>query len=294
MNEVGRTAVGDKNLRIAYCISVYKNPKQVARLIERIYSPSDYFYIHKDKKISPYEWESILGKYRNENVLLTSRYKCYWGAFGLVEVNLDGMNYCRSFDYDYFINLSGQCYPIKPLSIIKGELEKKSLAYMEYFKLPSPNHWEAERGGLDRINFFHIKFWRKEIPSFRFPRLNKSLPCNLEPYGGSGWFCLPKRFVNYILDFVSKHHEITRFYRYSNVPDEMFFQTILMNSPLKSGVVDDNKRYINWKNKSSPEIFREENFKDIVQSDKLFARKFDINIDKNILDLIDRKILNVR
>ena len=37
-------------------------------------------------------------------------------------------------------------------------------------------------------------------------------------------------------------------------------------------------------------IFRKEDFNDIAQSDKLFARKFDIDIDKDILDLLDTEI----
>lgn len=277
-------------LKIAYCVSVHKNPEQVSRLVERIYSPSDYFYIHKNKKISCYGWESIFSKDLDENVLFISKYKVAWGAFSQVEVTLDGMNYCRSFDYDYFIYLSGQCYPIKPLSKIKEELQKKSIAYMEYFKLPSKN-WEGENGGLDRINYFHIRSWKRSW--IRFPRLKKTLPNNLEPYGGSGWFCLPKRFVNYVLNYVSNHPEIVRFFKYSGIPDEMFFQTIIMNSPLRFDVVNDNKRYIRWEGgaRGSPAILRKGDFEEIMHSDKLFARKFDIDIDSSILDLIDKDIM---
>jgi len=279
----------DRVLRIVYRIGVHKNPEQVSRLVERIYCPSDFFYINifMTKETPPHsEWESALQKYRNGNMLYTWKRGGAWGGFGNVEGPLDAMTYCRGFDYDYFINLSGQCYPIKPMDVIKEELRKRNVAYMENFRLPS-KAWEGENGGLDRINCFHVRLLNLSI---RIPRLNKALPYGLEPYGGSYWFCLPKRFVDYVLDYVSNHPAIMRFYRHCRIPEEMFFQTIIMNSPLKSDVVNDDKRYIRWQKKPSPEILTQEDFNEIMRSDKLFARKFDINVDKTILDLIDREI----
>lgn len=273
-------------MRIAYFLPVYKYPEQVSRLIARIYSPLDCFYVHKDKGTPFYGWENIFDTYRSGNFLFIAKYKMGWGTFRMVEATLDAMNYFSTFDYDYFINLSGQCYPIKPISMIKEELAKQNVADIECFKLPS-SKWT--NGGLDRINYFYFRVWQRH--NIRIPLLKRTLPCNLEPYGGFTWFMLPKRFVNYILDYVSGHPEILRFYRYCEIPEEMFFATIIMNSPLKSDVVNDNKRYILWKKKPSPEILRKGDFDEIMRSRKLFARKFDINIDKDILDLIDKEIL---
>ena len=122
-------------LRIAYCLTVHKNPEQVARLIERIHSPSDYFYINGP---SDDRWAAALREYHDGNTLFApSRSETSWGSFGLVEATLDGMNHFRSLDYDYFVNLTGQCYPIKPMNAIKKELGKKNVAYMEHFRLPS-------------------------------------------------------------------------------------------------------------------------------------------------------------
>ena len=40
-------------------------------------------------------------------------------------------------------------------------------------------------------------------------------------------------------------------------------------------------RYIDW-NRGQPYVFREEDYNMLMDSDKLFARKFDIRIDRNI------------
>lgn len=284
-------------MRIVYFLLVHKNPEQVSRLVERLYSPADYFYIHKDKGKPWQGWETISQKYRGGNVVLASKYRIgrkfpgrggrggYPGDFELILATLDGMNWCRTFDYDYFIFLSGQCYPIKPLTMIKDELVRRNVAYMEYFKLPS-THWAGENGGLDRINYYYITIWRKNI---RVPRLNKTLPYSLVPYGGSLYFCLPKRFVNYALDYMSSHPAIVRFYRWSRLASEMFFQTIIMNSPLGSDVVNDHKRYFRWE-RTHTSILSKRDFEELVASQKWFAKKFDIDFDKDILDLLDREV----
>jgi hypothetical protein len=289
---------GPSVLRIAYCMLVYKNPEQVSRLIESVYSPSDFFYVHVDKRnedmLRKYgrrpwrQWEGLLPK--QTNVFLDSTYKTPRSSFKVVEAVLNVMDRCRGSHYDYFVNLTGQCYPIKPLSKIRDELKKRSVAYMRFWKLPSP-HWEGENGGLDRIHYYHVATGDERC-WIRIPRLNRTLPYGLQPYGGGWMFILPRRFVEYILDYASNHPEIMSFYKYCWMPGEMFFQTIIMNSTLKCDVVNDHRWYVRWSGRSShPLVLRKEDFNELTQSDRLFARKFDITVDTDILDLIDREIL---
>jgi hypothetical protein len=52
--------------------------------------------------------------------------------------------------------------------------------------------------------------------------------------------------------------------------------------------------YVNWSPDScGPLLLKEINFEEVMKlgRDKLFARKFDMEIDSKILDLIDRDIL---
>jgi hypothetical protein len=62
-----------------------------------------------------------------------------------------------------------------------------------------------------------------------------------------------------------------------------------MGSPFKDKVVNNNFRFINWPlTGSRPKVFVTEDFDKIMASDALFARKFDINTDENILALLDK------
>jgi hypothetical protein len=123
------------------------------------------------------------------------------------------------------------------------------------------------------------------------PRLTKKLPYNMQPYGGSAWFCLPKRHIDYVLDFVSRNPKILSFYKRSLASDEMFFQTIIMNSPLKDEVVNENEWYIDWSRARDghPPVLTKADLPLLLASGKLFARKFDITVDSEVLDLIDKE-----
>lgn len=273
--------------------------------MRNIYSSSDFFHLNvfNTNDSSRELWEDKLKEFENSHFFIVFKYARAWGNFQLVNAILDSMAKFASFDYDYFINLSGQCYPLKSIDSIKEFLWNKNFAYMEEFKLPWTG-WKGEHGGLDRLNFSYYKnpflelrrillnrrgrSSRYETKRFiRLPRMNKQLPYNLEPYGGSTWFCLSKKHVDYILEYLNSKQNLLGFFRRVKCPDEIFFQTILMNSPLKGNVVNDNLRYVDWTRKPSPATLTMDDADNLLNSSKLFARKFDTELDERILDLLD-------
>jgi len=276
------------SLKVAYCLLVHTNPKQGARLIKRIYSRDDFFYVHVfTKKGAPFhEWEQI-GDFGENMVLVQSKYGPSRGRFGLVAATLDAMNRFAGCSYDYFVNLSGQSYPLKSAAEIKNQLGT-NLAYMRYDELPYVD-WGVQ-GGLDRIHNYWFRLGDRNI---RIPRIHKRLPHNLRPYGSSQWFCLPRRFIDFILAFISDEPRILDFFRRSRIPEEIFFSTIIMNSKLSGQVINDDKCYVRWSpkpNRSHPLILETKDFNELKVSSDLFARKFDIEVDENILDLLDKEI----
>jgi hydrogenase maturation factor HypF (carbamoyltransferase family) len=97
--------------------------------------------------------------------------------------------------------------------------------------------------------------------------------------------------VNYVVDFVDSNPDVRDFFTKSFAPDEMFFQTVLMNSPYQSMIVNDHRRYIDWtEGNRHPKTLTCDDLKALVSSDKLFARKFNLTVDKNILQRIDEAI----
>ena len=279
---------------IAYYFLAYKEPERVIRLVNRLKTSTDYFYIHFGIDVGKQrfnEWKHMVEKKcPKANVKITSEFLTKRGSFDSVVAPLTAMRYYKEFNYDYFVNLTGECYPLKHPNIIKKEFDGQTSGFMEFFELPSIV-WS--KGGMERLEkrFYFISIG-KYYKLIRVPRLRRKLPCNLKPYGGSAAFCLHKDLINYLLDFLDSNPSVYKFFSHAGYADEVFFQTILMNSPLKTRIVNDDKRYIDWEksNGGHPKYLTTQDFSKMVESKKLFARKFSLVVDKNILDMIDKKI----
>ena len=55
---------------------------------------------------------------------------------------------------------------------------------------------------------------------------------------------------------------------------------------------DSNLRHVDW-NRGNPYVFRKEDFNELMNSDKLFARKFDESKDVEIVNMIYELILSL-
>jgi Core-2/I-Branching enzyme len=118
------------------------------------------------------------------------------------------------------------------------------------------------------------------------------LPAGLRPYGGSSYWCLSGEAVSFVHRYVSDHPEFVSFFRRVFIPDELFFQTLLVNSELRNRIVNDNLRYMRWTTTGSgPEVLRVDDFDQLRDTDKLFARKFDQGADGLVLQLIEEHLL---
>jgi hypothetical protein len=297
---------------IAYCITAHKNPKQVNRLLSAIYAPSDFFYLNifgvtsqKDKM----EWMNTLETSKRKNTLVKFRYSNAYATFKLIRAVLDAMMKFTNLQYDYFINLSGQCYPIKSNKCIKNFLSDQGVSYMHsakvetewpdaavryrrsFYRVPlnSAINSIIRHAKLERTNFGRKYYDRNYF--IGVPRIVKRLPYELEFYGGSTWNCLAKRHVDYVLRYLNDKLGFLEFFEHVGNPDEHFFQTILMNSTLRDEVIDNCLMYVNWNvrpGEPAPATLTMADSQTLIKSSKLYARKFDITVDEHILDFIDR------
>jgi hypothetical protein len=289
-------------MELAYIISAYQYPEQLIRLVHRLNADATSFFVHVDKKTDERIYRDMvdgLGGLRN--VRFVRRHRCEWGGYGHVAATLEGIAEIvrTGTRFDYALLLTGQDYPIKSNEQIAGFLQThKDKLFLEYFPLPA-DVW-ANRGiagGMDRIEAWHWRIGKRHVrfpPGHRLP-IKRRFPKAFRPFGGSSYWCLPRECIRYIYELTSRDRTFTRFFRYVDVPDEIVFQTIVLNSPFREMAVNDNLRYIDWKDADagSPAILRKSDFGKLMSSPKLFARKFDIRVDAEVLNLIDQKILDL-
>jgi hypothetical protein len=129
----------------------------------------------------------------------------------------------------------------------------------------------------------------------QFLPIKRRFPNKFRPFGGGSYWCLRKECVQYIHGFVEGNPRFINFFKYVHIPDEMFFQTVLLNSPYKEKIINNNLIYIDWsRDREMPALLNTNDFKNILDSQCLFARKFDATKDEKNLDMIDCHILDAK
>jgi hypothetical protein len=286
-------------MKLAFLILVHRYPQQAIRLVSTLLKEEDAtIFIHVDAK-SEVVYKLLKNKFSDEkNVIFTAkRYKVYWGSYNQIKATTELMHTAFKFGkHNAYTLLSGQDFPIKSISTFKEFLSKNpEKEFIPHFPLPNPETWDGN-GGMDRMQLYWIDA-KIQRYSYTFGRINgilhkthrflkykRNLKFSL--YGGGNWFTLSNNAVTYILNYLNENPRYLKRYRYTRCADEIYIQTILMNSPLKNNVVNDDLRYINWTTGPEfPKILRTEDYDVLINSEnKFFGRKFDEIIDSVILD----------
>jgi hypothetical protein len=283
-------------MRIAHVIFAYKDPAQIERLIKTLSHPEFDFYIHLDKKIKkkPFEYLSKMERVRFIKKTIT----CNWGGFSLVKAMLQSIDEIQAtgIQYDFVNLLSGQDYPIEPVNKIYDFFNNNlGYSFLKYEASRQSEWWKKAEIRYKRYHFTDFTFFGRyqiqKLTNWLLPE--RKFPGKLTLYGSqvATWSTLSFESAIYLSDYIKNHPKLARFLGYTWGCDEFTFVTILMNSKFKDKVVNGNYRYITFpEGESQPKIFTVDDYDEITQSKMLFARKFDINVDTQILDRIDARI----
>lgn len=271
-------------MNIAYVISAYKLPGQVARLVRRLAAPGTSFVVHVDRNSPRHVAAAMEAGVRDlRDVRFLPRHRCYWGGFGHVRASLKGVEdlLARRVDFDYVVLLTGQDYPLRRADEIAAALEAAAgMSFMSSWPLPRPG-WDG-RDGLDRV-----ERWHYVGPGGLHISVPRRRALDIPVRGGSPYWCLARPAVEHVQATVRARPEIVRFFEHAYIPDELFFQTVLGASPYTASIVDDNLRYIDWSATPAPKILTMDDLPALLASGKLFARKFDETVDAEVLDALD-------
>jgi hypothetical protein len=282
---------------IAYLILAHKNLAQVVRLIDRLAGEQARFVLHVDARTDIADHRAEL-RARPRVLLLDESRATPWGSFELVRATLDVMAAALDADGDVrrLTLLSGQDYPIKPRDRIEGFLlgERRDTSFIEHFPLPR-REW-GTRGGMERIEDWHVELGgrRRSLRNSRVG-IRRSLPGRLKPYQGGQYWSMTRSCAEHVLRSVDERPSLARFFRHAGVPDELFFQTIVMNSQLAAKVVNSDLRYERWdEGKDHPAVLTTADLPALRASPALFAKKFDTSVDERVLDRVDSELLGRR
>jgi hypothetical protein len=306
--------------KICYLIQTYKNPQQIERLIDRITienSPAEIIINHDFSNCN-----LKLPREKNGSKIRIFSMKGGRANFSLIQSYLSTVDWLLSneIEFDWLINLTGQDYPIQSISNIENFLANTNYdAFLECVEVFSDRCDWGIRESTSRYCYKYkqlitdlgerqkdllrpFKIFNYIQPFFRINfaygltfgvKTKTPFNDNFICYGGSYFCTLSKKCVEYLDKFTKANPEIVNYYRGVSVSSESFLQTILVNSKLFN-ICNDGKRYYDFSETrhGRPNILTSDSYQSIVNSDAHFARKFDMAIDSNIIDLLDEKILH--
>lgn len=281
-------------MKQAILITAFKNFNQLAEIAE-FFDEDFSVYVHIDKK-SKISSEELTKLNAIPNIaLISQKFKVNWGGRNHLRCILFLISEAlKDKDIQYFHLITGQDFPIKSKETFKEFFQKnKEKDFLEHFTMPAAcwNH-----GGMDRIehyNLYDALDAKKSLSAilkllkiqkrFGLKRsLSKKLP---QLYGGSTYWSLSRPTINYINEYNQQQPALLSRLKHTFCAEEIYMQTVVMNSEFKDRAVSNNLRFILWeeKNGSNPGVLDDADFNAITQSDAFFARKFDRPVSESLL-----------
>lgn len=230
-------------MKICYLILAHNNFNHLDRLIDALDDGQSRFYIHIDKKAK----HTFVPRQQHVEVIPV-HIDINWGGYSMITATLALMEYAvgKIPDAEYYILISGVDYPIRPKKFLINQLETGK-EYIDIAPVPVPHK------PVERYQYYYFDYKRRNLKLwnpfflaevlFKKLRIKRKAPFKL--YAGTQWFALTNACIRYILKTAKEDKRYTRFFKYTLVPDEAFFQTIIGNSPFL-GNTAASLTYTDW------------------------------------------------
>lgn len=282
----------------AALITAYKDVEYLKWLIGYL-SGFMKVFVHIDKK-SNIRTEDISGL----RCQVLKKYRIGWGGYEHVLAVVALMRLAAEDpEVDYCHVISGQDLPVRSADWFCRELNVDR----DYMTCWSPDDQRFPRDwiryyfpttffGIDRKTRFgafvhgHLLSWQRRL------RIHRSgLGEYKTVYKGLVYVSLRLSSMRQVLRCFDASWRFRMALRWCSIPEEFFFQTILMNSPLAAGIVRNDLRYSDWtfRNGSSPAYLDASDSTAIRAGDFMFARKVDSRVSVPLIERIKRERLGV-
>ena len=310
-------------MKVAALILAHKNEEQLKRLISVLQHPSVDIYVHLDKKssLSPADFQSSDVQFTEKRIDISLF------DFSMVDAEVELLRTASSHGkYGYYILLSGQDYPLRHIDDIYDYLcqnyPKPLIEVISPEIVPMFGHifrypYVLKKFKVAFESFLHKKRPNKSIYPYKYisegivyvASLVKGLfvknpeqrlkAMGIDSYFGSQWWILPDTVISHIFEYY-ENEVFCDCIRECYSCDETFFQTAIMVHADRYGITINEKGY--YPNKKwftiflhqHPIFLTQHHFDQLISTKKIFARKFDVDTDSVILDMLDQHNLELR
>lgn len=291
----------------AYMIIAHNEFDLLETLVRLLDDPRNDLYIHIDAKVLDFDFARFHGLVQHANLQFTPRrLSVTWGHSSQVMTELLLLQTAVAGEdpaqpYAYYHLISGVDLPIKSNDEIHTFFDQNEGKEFVHFSKNEP-----DPGFAARIRYYHL--FRKKRNGFTkvlaqivfrlqvLLRIDRLKEQGLIVQKGTNWFSITGDFAKYI---VSQAERVEQLFAYSYCGDEVFVQTMLVNSPFVTNLYMPNcnndqmacARLIDWE-RGHPYVFRMADYDEIMQSPAMFARKFSMQTDPEIVKAIQAALCN--
>lgn len=288
-------------MKHAYLIIAHNELELLKNLISILDDERNDIYIHFDAKLNKLPELSVN---KSKLYILEKRINVCWADFSVVEAELALLRVAYSnHHYAYYHLLSGVDLPLKSQDYIHTFFDKNT--GQEFIDICLYDVSTEMERKMMRWHSFPKDF--KNVGKFAFItrlmratfiRIQESLGIERNKHidfrKGSQWVSITSDFTEYLL---SRENIIRKIYSHTFCPDEVFMQTECWNSEFRQKLHDYSPNYrghmrlIDWQ-RGNPYVWRDEDYDELMHSDRIFARKFSsehIGIIKKITDSVCTK-----
>lgn len=281
-------------MRFAYLIMAHDNEEQLRTLIDLLDYPENDIYLHIDKKssIKKAQFET-----KNAKLKVYTRFSVYYADLSQTKCQMFLLGEAIKEYHDYYHLISGHDLPIKSHDQIQDffrENKGKQFIHFEgddYCMKEKCRYYHFLAPIISRCTnaFIRNKIWRIENGILAF---QKKKGVTRLFYCGANWYSITHEFAK---EFCFYSKEIIRKVRWTMSSDEYVLQTFyrtmakgqyeLFAETKESGDYHGAAREIDWY-RGSPYVWRNEDYNQLVKSERMFARKFDQRVDAQIIKRI--------
>lgn len=275
--------------RHAYLIIAHNNFEQLQTLLDLLDDARNDIYLHIDKKSQNVPVFTT----KRSGLIMAERMNVMWGGHSQIQCELALMAAAGAGHYDYYHLLSGIDLPLKTQDQIHAFFrDNGGKEYIDF-----DDQANESRSFLLRTQYYHPlqnfagsspKFWNRllRVLNWGAMHIQKFLHITREEiiplYKGANWFSITDELVQYVLE---NQQIVCRQFYHTFCADEVFLQSLAMQSPRREYIVNNYLRAIDWQ-RGDPYVYRAEDVPGLLASDKLWGRKFNQNVDQKAIDLV--------
>lgn len=274
----------------AFCIMAHGNWEQLQMLINALDDVRNDIFLHIDKKTLNSYNRFGGGQTQQSSLYLIDSLDVRWSDYSqtIAELALFQKVVDTGEEYDRVHLISGSDLPLRNQDYIHDFFKGKN---EEYLVVNSTDDFKV------RVKYYHFFVrWRRIHPVFnllrrallllQIPFVDRLKKCPLPYVWGTNWCSLTMKAVRHLC---ANKGICDSIFQYSTSSDELYKQMILNACPefVFSLAKEGNMRYVDFSaHLPSPKTLTMEDYDKIMSSDCLFARKFDINKDRQVVEKI--------